>query len=144
MLSTTLPARFVSLLFTFRHSLPICLPAKKSLGISTTTELVSATSKQQCTASLVERKLKSFAIPLNLFASSLDQRFSDKTLGCKMSFQFQSALVQAPGDAVYWRVVPLVWTNGWVGKTDCHSFPMNLFKKSADIKMSLSSFLLLQ
>ena len=44
-LSTMLPARFVSLLFTFRHSLPICLPAKKGLGISTTPELVSATSK---------------------------------------------------------------------------------------------------
>ena len=44
-LSTTLPSRFVGILFTFTSSSQICSPAKKSLGISTTTELVSATSK---------------------------------------------------------------------------------------------------
>ena len=38
------------------------------------------------------------AIPLNIYASSLDLCSSCKTLGCEMPFQFQSALVQASGD----------------------------------------------
>ena len=38
------------------------------------------------------------AIPLNIYASSLDRRSSGKTLGCEMPFQFQSASVQASGD----------------------------------------------
>ena len=44
-ISTTLPSRFVGILFTFTSSSRTCSPAKKSLDISRTTEMVSATSK---------------------------------------------------------------------------------------------------
>ena len=44
-LSTTLPLRFVGMLFTFTSSSRTCSPAKKSLVICTTKELFSAFSK---------------------------------------------------------------------------------------------------
>ena len=44
-LSTTLPSRFFDILFTFTSQKRTCLPAKKNLGISKTTQLASATSK---------------------------------------------------------------------------------------------------